>query len=180
MIKCSLFHFFLILPPLLSANSANLLPHGQVTVSVPIPKKPLQPGLTLLSITSKSSTSNINDSSSILFAALHKGFLNTWSLEGSERNQGSSKELCELPMPGKQAEEEVEEKSGRHVSVNAFSTSLTEQAVEFKATWEDAELPLGRNVSISLKTGSSKVTKAIKFWVTQCKWEIKSSNIDNL
>ena len=82
-------------------------------------------------------------------------------------------------MPGKQAKEEMEEKSGRHVSVNAFSTSLTEQAVEFKAAWEDAELPLGRNVSISLKTGSSKVTKGIKLWVTQCKWEIKSSKIDD-
>ena len=163
MIKCSLFHFFLILPPLISANSDNLLPHGQVTVSVPLPKKPLQDnlsGLTLLSITSKSSASNINDSSSILFAALHKGFLNTWSLEGSERNQGSSKELCELPaMPGRQAEEVKEEKLGKHLSVNAFSTSFTEQAVEFKATWEDAELPLGRNVSISLKAAaSSKVT----------------------
>ena len=147
-----LVHLLLLLPPLLSATTL-LSPHGHVTVRVPLPKKLLKPSsnFTSLSITATSS-SYINDGS-ILFSAFHGGFLNYWSLDANEQLQGASKELCELPA--KKQGGEVD--SASYVSVAAFSTSSTELAVQFNATWEDTELQLGRQKNLSLRTGSSKV-----------------------
>jgi len=147
-----LVHLLLLLPPLLSATTL-LSPHGHVTVRVPLPKKLLKPSsnFTSLSITATSS-SYINDGS-ILFSAFHGGFLNYWSLDANEQLQGASKELCELPV--KKQGGEVD--SASYVSVAAFSTSSTELAVQFNATWEDTELQLGRQKNLSLRTGSSKV-----------------------
>ena len=152
----------LLLPPLLSATTL-LSPHGHVTVRVPLPKKLIKASsnFTSLSITATSS-SNINDGS-ILFSAFHGGFLNYWSLDANEQHQGASKELCELP--GKQQGGGKEEKTASYVSVAAFSTSSTEQAVEFIATWEDTELQLGRQKNLSLRTGSSKVIHTNTFLI---------------
>ena len=146
-----LLHLLLLLPPLLSATTL-LPPHGHVTVRVPLPKKILKPSsnFTSFSITAKSS-SFINDGS-ILFSAFHGGILNYWSLDANEQLQGASKELCELP--GKKQGGEVD-----YVSVAAFSTSSTEQALQFNATWEDTELQLGKQKNLSLPTGSSKVIR---------------------
>ena len=146
-----LVHLLLILPTLLSATTL-LSPHGHVTVRVPLPKKLSKPfsNFNTLSITATSS-SFINDGS-ILFSAFHSGFLNYWSLDANEQLQGASKELCELPGKKHGGEEKT------YVSVAAFSTSSTEQSIQFNATWEDNELQLGREKNLTLPTGSSKVT----------------------
>ena len=152
MTRFFLVHLLLLLPPLLSATTL-LSPHGHVTVRVPLPKKLSKPSsnFNTLSITATSS-SFINDGS-ILFSAFHGGFLNYWSLDANEQLQGASKELCELP--GKK--QRGEETTASYVSVAAFSTSSTEQSVQFNATWEDTELQLGREKNLTLRTGSSKV-----------------------
>ena len=153
-----LLHILSLLPSLLSATSYQLRPHGHVTVNISVPEKPLKHSsiFTSLSITaSTTAASNLNDDgSSILLSAFHAGFLNYWSLDANEEFQGASKELCESPknLGGK-------EELASYVSVSAFSTSSTEQAVKFNASWEEAELQLGRVKNISLRTGSSKVSR---------------------
>ena len=146
-------HLFLLfsLPHLLSATTL-LPPGGHVTVRVPLPKQLLTPSAKFTSLSITANSSNIKDGS-ILFSAFHRGFLNYWSLDANEQLQGASKELCELPA--KKQEGEVD--SASYVSVAAFSTSSTELAVQFNATWEDTELQLGRQKNLSLRTGSSKV-----------------------
>jgi len=151
-----LLHILSLLPSLLSATSYQLRPHGHVTVNISVPKKPTKHSSTFTSLSITASTtaaSNLNDDgSSILLSAFHAGFLNYWSLDANEEFQGASKELCESPknLGGK-------EELASYVSVSAFSTSSTEQAVKFNASWEEAELQLGRVKNISLRTGSSKV-----------------------
>ena len=144
-------HLFLLfsLPHLLSATTL-LPPGGHVTVRVPLPKQLLTPSAKFTSLSITANSSNIKDGS-ILFSAFHRGFLNYWSLDANEQEQGASKELCELP--GKQDGKE----EAKYVSVAAFSTSSSEQAVEFNATWEETELQLSKEKNLILGTGSSKV-----------------------
>ena len=169
-----LLHILSLLPSLLSATSYQLRPHGHVTVNISVPEKPLKHSsiFTSLSITaSTTAASNLNDDgSSILLSAFHAGFLNYWSLDANEEFQGASKELCESPknLGGK-------EELASYVSVSAFSTSSTEQAVKFNASWEEAELQLDRVKNISLRTGSSKVSRNNFPYETSSKFESAGS-----